>query len=90
MYMEKEILTNTNLLHGPAGSVLAEKEFGIEDPGVLAAIRTHTTAAVGMLPLEMIVFLADKIEPSRKVYEVLRQVREAAAVNLYQAMKISL
>ena len=68
------------------GAVVAEREFGVRDPNVLSAIRCHTTGKVGMLPLDMIVYLADKIEPSRRSYPALEKVRELAQSDLVAAM----
>lgn len=53
------------LYHGPAGAGMARDEFGIMDPDVLAAIKCHATGCAGMTPLAMVLYLADKIEPSR-------------------------
>ena len=57
---------------------------------VLSAIRCHTTGKVGMLPLDMIVFLSDKIEPSRRPYPELEKLRELASKDLAAAMLHSL
>ena len=78
LLLDRETLQSENLLHGPVGAVVAEREFGVRDPNVLSAIRCHTTGKVGMLPLDMIVYLADKIEPSRRSYPALEKVRELA------------
>ena len=43
-----------------------------------------------MLPLDMIVYLADKIEPSRRTYPVLEEVRNLAQKDLAAAMLHSL
>jgi predicted HD superfamily hydrolase involved in NAD metabolism len=53
------------LLHAPIGADIARREFGIEDPEILGAIRRHTIALPGMTPLEMIVYEADTFEPGR-------------------------
>ena len=90
LLLDKETLQSGNLLHGPAGAVVAEKEYGITDPIVLSSIRCHTTGKVGMLPLDMIVFLSDKIEPSRRAYPVLEEVRALAQTDLAAAMLHSL
>ena len=90
LLLDKETLQNGNLLHGPVGAVVAEKTYGITDPLVLSAIRCHTTGKVGMLPLDMIIFLADKIEPSRKSYPALEKVRSLAQKNLASALRYSL
>ena len=57
---------NPSLLHGPVAAVWAEKELGITDRSILDAIRYHTTGRAGMSRLEMVVYLADLIEPGRR------------------------
>ena len=90
LLIDKITIQNGNLLHGPVGAVVAERDYGITDPNVLAAIRCHTTGKVGMLPLDMIVFLSDKIEPSRRSYPALEEVRRLAGESLPAAMSHSL
>lgn len=90
LLLDKETLQSGNLLHGPVGAVVAQKEYGVSDPNILSAIRCHTTGKVGMLPLDMIVYLADKIEPSRRSYPALEQVRQLAEHDLAGAMLCSL
>ncbi len=90
LLIDKMTLQSGNLLHGPVGAVVAERDYGITDLNVLAAIRCHTTGKVGMLPLDMIVFLADKIEPSRRSYPALEEVRRLAQESLPAAMSYSL
>lgn len=90
LLLDKETLSSGNLLHGPVGAVIAEEEYGVQDPLVLSSIRCHTTGKVGMLPLDMIVFLSDKIEPSRRSYPALEEVRTLAQHDLAQALSYSL
>lgn len=90
LLLDREIMQNDNLLHGYAGAVVAEKEYGVSDPNVLSAIRCHTTGKVGMLPLDMILYLADKIEPSRRSYPALEEVRRLADESLIKAVSYSL
>ena len=90
LLLDKETLQSGNLLHGHVGAVVAEKEYGITDPNVLSAIRCHTTGKVGMLPLDMILYLADKIEPSRRSYPALEEVRSLAQQDLAAALRHSL
>lgn len=87
MLLDRETLQNGNLLHGPAGAVLAQDAFGVTDPNVLSAIRYHTTGKVGMLPLDLIVYLADKIEPSRRPYPALEEARRLAQTDLAAAVR---
>lgn len=90
LLLDKETLQSGNLLHGPVGAVLAQREYGVSDPNILSAIRCHTTGKVGMLPLDMIVYLSDKIEPSRRTYPALEEVRALARRDLAAAMLHSL
>lgn len=85
LLLDKQALQSESILHGYAGAVLAETVYGVDDPNVLAAIRCHTTGRVGMLPLDMAVYLADKIEPSRRSYEALEEIRLLAESDLLAA-----
>lgn len=86
LLLDRETVQSANLLHGPVGAAVAEKEYGISDPNVLSAIRCHTTGKVGMLPIDMIVFLSDKIEPSRRSYPALEEVKALAEQDLAKAL----
>lgn len=88
LLLDKETMAST-LLHGPVGAAVAETDYGISDPLALSAIRYHTTGKVGMLPIDMIVYLADKIEPSRKPYPGLQETRELAQKSLVKALRYS-
>jgi nicotinate-nucleotide adenylyltransferase len=61
-----------SLLHSRAGAVLLRERFGIMDEDVLAAVRDHTVGSLTMGPLEKIVYIADKIEPTRKSEQLRR------------------
>ena len=51
--------------HQFTGAYMAEKEFGITDPVILDAIKYHTTANSNMSKIGLIIYCADKIEPTR-------------------------
>lgn len=53
------------LWHGPAASILIEQEYGITNKRIKEAIRYHTTGRPQMSTFEMIIFVADYIEPGR-------------------------
>lgn len=53
------------LWHTELGPLVAASEYGVTDPEVLRAIRSHTTAIHPMSPLDQIIYLADKLEPGR-------------------------
>ena len=59
------------LLHQKLSVVIACDVFHVTDEGVLSAIGCHTTLKTGALPLDKVVFLADKIDwdqPGRPPY----------------------
>ncbi len=87
---DSEILSSNALMHGPAGAVLARDRFGIRDESILSAIRYHTTGRVGMTVEDMVIFLADAIEPGREAYPGLERIRELAGVSLPGAVLCSL
>ena len=77
------------LLHGLAGSLIARREFHVQDAEVLRSIERHTTGAAGMSLLERIVFVADYIEPGRSM-EGVREARALAGSDLEGAMLVIL
>ena len=83
-----DLFTEKKLLHSPAGATFAKEEFGIEDKEILDAICYHTTGRGDMTLLEKIVYLADKIEPSRD-YMDLAPIRAAAETDLKSAMRMT-
>ncbi len=53
------------LIHAKLGVYYAQHEFGVTDLDILSSIRRHTTGAAHMSPLDMIIYLADLVEPNR-------------------------
>lgn len=86
MHLDENERGIAQILHAPAGAVLARDEYGVTDPEVLDAIRWHTTGRRGLTKLEKIVFLADAIEPYRKPYPGLDKIRELAKTDLNAAI----
>lgn len=66
------------LYHARSGAIVAKEEFGASD-AVCSAIRWHTTGCVGMNRLDMILWLADMIEPGRSFagVEAIRAIAES-------------
>ncbi|GAB3795237.1 bis(5'-nucleosyl)-tetraphosphatase (symmetrical) YqeK [Virgibacillus kimchii] len=88
--LPKDLLNyHHELWHGPVGAVLVERECGITDKEVLAGIHYHTTGRAGMSKLEMIIFLADYIEPKRS-FPGVEEVREQAQSDLVHACWLAL
>ena len=78
------------LMHAVAGMCVAKNVYGVDDPDVLSAIRWHTTGRAGMTRLEKIIYLADMIEPHRKPYPGLEELREACLTDLDEALLMAL
>ncbi|MCL1815883.1 MAG: nicotinate (nicotinamide) nucleotide adenylyltransferase [Treponema sp.] len=68
------------LTHGMAAAILLQERFGVHNRDVLEAVKAHTTGKPGMGDLAKAVFIADKIEVSRK-NDQGRQFREMAGKN---------
>lgn len=92
----RRIISNNNMLpkdllhyhhelwHGPVGSILIELEYGITDKAIKEAIFYHTTGRANMTNIELVIFVADYIEPGRS-FPGLEEVRIAAKDNLIKA-----
>lgn len=87
--VDDEELGMEPVLHAPVGAVEAQKEFGVQDPEILSAIRCHTLGKPDMTPLETLIFVADFIEPGRKFFDGLDQVRRLAETDLKAAARLS-
>ena len=72
------------LLHSKSGAALAQHVFG-QEPNVVQAISYHTTGRANMTLEEMILYMADYIEPNR-VFEGVEEMRELAYRDLKAAM----
>ena len=83
-----DLFTDKKIVHSSAGATFAKEELGIEDKEILDAICYHTTGRGNMTVLEKIVYLADKIEPSRN-YMDLGPIREAAEKDLDEAVRMT-
>lgn len=82
-------LENTALIHGKLGAYIARKRYGIQDKEILSAITWHTTGKPKMTHLEKIVYIADYMEPGRKMDckpHSLEQIRKASFENIDQAL----
>lgn len=79
---------NPYLLHAPVGAILVKRNLGIEDDDILNAIRRHTYGDVDMKKIDLIVYLADLIEPGRTGISI-EEVRGAALIDLERSFKIA-
>jgi predicted HD superfamily hydrolase involved in NAD metabolism len=62
-------LENPVVLHARLGAQLARERFDVDDEPVLSAIRKHTVGAATMSALDLVVYLADGLEPGRRFAE---------------------
>lgn len=83
--ISQEERENPYLIHSRLGAEFAQTEYGIDDPEILAAIRSHTIGRVGMSLLEKIIYLADKLEPSRD-FKGVEAMRRTAYEDINKAM----
>ncbi len=74
------------LLHAKLGAYEAEHQFGVTKRNILNAICCHTTGKPKMNDLEMILFVADYIEPGRTKAHRLKKIRMTAFHELEDAV----
>ena len=74
------------LLHAELGAYLAQHEFGVTDPEILDAIRYHTLGRENMTDLEKILYLSDIIEPNRKHFDGIDELRSLCFTDLDRAL----
>lgn len=78
------LLYHHELWHGPVGSYILKAEHGLTDVDILHAIKFHTTGRAQMSVLELIIYVADYIEPGRR-FPGVDEVREIAQKDLIRA-----
>lgn len=61
--------------HAYVGAEMAKEIFKIDDPEMLDAIRYHSTASSRLNLIGKVVYIADKIEPNRKLVK-MRKLQE--------------
>ena len=77
---------NPSLLHAKLGAYMAKKVYNIQDDDIINAIRWHTTGKPDMSMLEMIIYMADYIEPNRDKAPNLKEIRKLCFVNIEEAL----
>ena len=83
--LPKDLLNHHHeLWHGPVGSILVKREHGVIDMDIHSAIQYHTTGKAHMSKLELVIYVADYIEPGRD-FPGVEEVRMIAQKDLIQA-----
>lgn len=77
---------NPDMLHAKLGAFYARYKYDVTDDEVLDAIRYHTTGRPNMSLLEKIIFVADYIEPNRKMIRDMEEIRREAFQDLDQCV----
>lgn len=85
LYRDPMALDMPILLHAHVGAWVVENEFGIKDEAILEAIRLHTLAGPRMNDLAKIIYIADMLEPGRKLPGA-NELLETAMDDLDKAM----
>ncbi len=75
----------TSVMHAPAGAAVAKRDYSVTDPEILSAIRRHTLGGRGMSKLELLIYVSDFIEPNRRVFDGLIEMRALAEKDLRAA-----
>lgn len=86
MDVAPEYLAIPRVLHGMTAAVALSREFPAIPADVIQAIDRHTLGALDMTPLDMVVYIADALEPSRTfgpVDELRAQVGKASLEDLF-------
>ena len=86
--VDAEELAAERVVHAPAGSVLAERRFGVRDRSILSAIRKHTLGGAEMSAMDALIYVADFIEPNRKDFPGLREARNLAESDIFAAARL--
>ncbi|MCL2496195.1 MAG: bis(5'-nucleosyl)-tetraphosphatase (symmetrical) YqeK [Clostridiales bacterium] len=81
---------NPIILHAPVGAAILEREWHITDTAVLTAVSLHTVAAPAMDEFSQLLYLADLIEPGRKKWPELPQLRALSYRHTGLAMVMAL
>jgi len=70
-------------LHGPVGAEVLFRDYGVTDETILDAVRYHTVGRRDMTQLDKVLFLADKLDPSKvRRYPFINEVHKLALENL--------
>lgn len=72
-------------MHAQLGAIMARDEYGVDDEAVLRAIALHQSGEPGMTRLDVIINLADLIEPGRDFPQV-GHLRDLAQEDLEAAL----
>lgn len=74
------------ILHQKLSKVMAQEVFGIDDTSILNAIECHTTLKANASMLDMVLFVADKIEWDQKgIPPYIKEVNDGLGISIERA-----
>lgn len=73
---------NPELLHAKLSAAYAKEKYQVTDEDILSAITWHTTGKPDMSTLDKIIYIADYIEPNRKILPEMDVIRKEAYTDL--------
>lgn len=84
--LSNELLQKENKknLHAEIGFIIAKEQYKLPDE-ICNAIKYHTFGDVNMSLLDIIIFVADKIEPGKK-YDGIEEERKLAYIDIKKSM----
>ena len=88
--LDNVMRSHIDLAHGLISAEKAKTEFNIDDPEILNAIRFHTTGCEQMSLLDKILLAADYMEPNRKGFKGIEEIRKVLSVDLDKASALTL
>lgn len=71
--IEKEKIS---LLHGRAAAILLKEKFAVDDDEILQSVAHHTFGKPDLSDLALVIFIADKVEPTRERKNDLRALQK--------------
>lgn len=84
---EYEIM-HPEVIHGKVGALMVMRKFDIKDEEIIYAIYNHVLGKTNMTMTEKIVFVADYIEPERKILPNISLIRAEAFRNIDNAVAL--
>lgn len=82
LYISKYEESNPDMLHAKLGAYYARYKYDVLDQEILDAITWHTTGRPAMTLLDKIIFVADFIEPNRRMLPEMDKIRFEAFTDL--------
>jgi len=76
------VYVNPDMLHAKLGAYYARYKYDVVDQVILDAITYHTTGRPNMTLMDKIIFVADYIEPNRKMLPEMEEIRKEAFTDL--------